>query len=386
MTKINLSNMNEPVALLKRLIACPSLTPEQAGALDVAQDMLTAAGFSVQRLPMGEVDNLWATDGAPPRLVFAGHIDVVPPGDMAAWQSDPFVATERDGFIYGRGAADMKSGVAAMLCAAVRIRQKSGAGGVALLLTSDEEGTALHGTQHVVKWWQQNGGGIIDYGIVGEPTCESVFGDAIKIGRRGSLTATITAHGRQTHAAYPHRGDNPNHRLLPALSEMLRRWPPIADSGGDFPPTSLQVVELQSGVGAHNVIPATAAAVINFRYAPTDDAAILRQEVESCLRLAGGEWECEWQHGAMPFSTAADGELAPALQESISQCTAQRAKFSTGGGTSDGRFLRAICRELVEFGPLNETIHAPNERVSIDEVKLLTDIYEDTARQLLQKK
>ena len=385
MTKINLSDMNEPVALLKRLIACPSLTPEQAGALDVAQDILTAAGFSVQRLPMGEVDNLWATDGAPPRLVFAGHIDVVPPGDMAAWQSDPFVATERDGFIYGRGAADMKSGVAAMLCAAVRIRQKGGAG-VALLLTSDEEGAALHGTQHVVKWWQQNSGGIIDYGIVGEPTCESVFGDAIKIGRRGSLTATITAHGRQTHAAYPHRGDNPNHRLLPALSEMLRRWPPVADSGGDFPPTSLQVVELQSGVGAHNVIPATAAAVINFRYAPTDDAAILRQEVESCLRLADGEWEYEWQHGAVPFLTAADGELASALQKSISQCTAQRAKFSTGGGTSDGRFLRAICRELVEFGPLNETIHAPNERVSIEEVKLLTDIYEDTARRLLQKK
>ena len=390
----------DSVALLKQLINCRSITPQHDGALDLAQMCLNDAGYRVQRLPAGDVDNLWAADNHSPRLLFAGHVDVVPPGDLALWRGNPFVAEERDGFVYGRGAADMKSGVAAMICAAVNLRRR-GVGGIAVLLTSDEEGAALHGTRHVVEWRQKNCAAAIPFAIVGEPTCEHAFGDTVKIGRRGSLTAHISVCGQQTHVAYPQNGDNPIPRLLTALQTILQQTAAIdhsaavnadknfyqtdtASGAADaFPPLGVQIVMLKSGV-ADNVIPATAQATINFRYAPRHEIVRLRHITETCLQQAAAtQWKCEWRHGAEPFITAADSELVRALQNSIMTVCGRRATLSTGGGTSDGRFLRAICRQLAEFGTLNETMHAPNERVSCDSVRMLTDIYEKTASQLL---
>ena len=379
--------MTDATALLKQLINCKSITPEQGGALDLAEEFLSAAGFSAQRLPAGGVDNLWAADCDSPVLLFAGHVDVVPPGDLALWKTPPFSARESGGFIYGRGAADMKSGVAAMLCAA-RNLQKSGARGVAVLLTSDEEGAAIYGTRHVAAMRQKNGCAKIPYGILGEPTCTAEFGDAIKIGRRGSLTARITVRGKQAHAAYPHQGDNPIHRLCAAVSEILRCAAEMAKTGkkSDFPPLGAQAVMLKSGI-ADNVIPAAAEATVNFRYAPSDSPELLRRTTEKCLQNAAPEkWECEWIHGAEPFLTRKDGALVGALQDAIFAVCGRRAELSTGGGTSDGRFLREICGEIAEFGVVNDTMHAPNERAESESVQKLAEIYEFAAQKLLAQK
>ncbi len=387
--------MSDAVLLLRQLINCKSVTPEHGGALDLAENFLRDAGFSAQRLPAGGVDNLWAADGESPALLLAGHVDVVPPGDLAQWESPPFEAEERGGFIYGRGAADMKSGVAALLCAARELRGR----GVAVLLTSDEEGAAIHGTRHVAEWRKQNGGAQIPFALLGEPTCEKEFGDTIKIGRRGSLTARITVRGKQTHAAYPHKGDNPIHRLAAALPEILHRAAAAAKLGenaagagektggeADFPPLTAQIVMLKSGV-ADNVIPPAAAATVNFRYAPPDTPALLRPLVEEPLQnAASGQWECEWIHGAAPFLTPRGGALAGALQDAIFAVCGRRAAFSTGGGTSDGRFLREICGEIAEFGVINETMHAPNERAECDSVRKLAEIYRRAGMQLLAEK
>ena len=375
--------MSEEAALLKQLIGCRSITPAHGGALDLAQSLLTEAGFAARRLPAGEVDNLWAADSEQPRLIFAGHVDVVPPGDLENWDSDPFAAVERDGFIYGRGAADMKSGVAAMLMAARRLRRR-GVSGIAVLLTADEEGAAVHGTRHVVEWWQNNGGGRVPFVIVGEPTCEKTFGDTIKIGRRGSLTARITVRGRQTHVAYPNKGDNPIPRLLAVLDDLLGEFPPaVAATADGFPPTVAQAVAVSSGGDANNVIPAAALATVNFRYAPPEDEHTLRRATEACLRRTAPQWQCEWTHGAQPFMTGADGVLVRTLQHSIAAVCGVTAGYSAAGGTSDGRFLRTMCDELAEFGVVNETMHAVNERVAADSVRMLAEIYERTAHKLL---
>ncbi len=374
--------MTDATILLKQLINCKSVTPEQGGALDLAEKFLCDAGFFVRRLPAGNTDNLWADDGGAPKLLFAGHVDVVPPGDLDLWETPPFSADERGGFIYGRGAADMKSGVAAMLCAAANLR-RGGVGGIAVLLTSDEEGPALHGTRHVVEWRRKNGGEKIPYAILGEPTCEAEFGDAIKIGRRGSLTARITVRGKQAHAAYPHLGDNPIRRLCAAVLEILRRAAELSDGGQtDFPPTSAQAVRISGGI-ADNVIPATARATVNFRYAPSNPPEMLRHAAEECLQNAApGQWECEWIESAEPFLTKKDGALVRALQEAIFSVCGRRAALSTGGGTSDGRFLRAVCGEIAEFGVINATMHAPNERAETESVRKLAEIYELTAQKL----
>lgn len=374
-----------PVELLKRLINCRSVTPEHGGALDAAEEMLSETGFATERMPSHGVDNLWASPlNEEPRLIFAGHVDVVPPGDLDAWSQDPFRAEERDGFIYGRGATDMKSGVAAMLCAAAKLRRE-GARGVAVLLTSDEEGEAIHGTRHVTARLQERGVRA-KYCIVGEPTCADEFGDTVKTGRRGSLTARLSVAGRQTHAAYPHMGDNPIPRLVKALSVALDRFPPAppSETPGAFPPTAAQAVFLSAGAGADNVIPGRAQATINFRYAPPDTADSLRQAAEAIFREAAGEnWECEWIHGAEPFQTLADGALAKALSSAIQEVCGRTPAFSTGGGTSDGRFLRVMCDEVAEFGVRNETMHAPDERVAASEVRMLEQVYARAARSLL---
>lgn len=391
----------EVSALLKQLIGCRSITPAEGGALDLAAEVLGDGGFSLRRLPCGGVDNLWAADCDAPSLLFAGHIDVVPPGDLAAWRGDPFVAEERDGYIYGRGAADMKSGVAAMICAACRLR-RAGIGGVAVLLTSDEEGEAIHGTRYVVDIRKRENAAKIPFVIVGEPTCDSALGDTIKIGRRGSLTARIVVRGVQTHAAYPAENGNPIHLLHSALSEVFRKFAALrADSdsarakksGGeaaktdsispdDFPPPGMQIVKIASGI-AENVVPDSAAATVNFRYTPDENADMLRRIVEESLQTAAADkWECEWRHGAMPF-VSAPGALVAALRASIFSVCGRRAKLSAGGGTSDGRFLREIAGELAEFGVVGETMHEADERVKSDSPALLAQIYEQTARELL---
>ena len=375
--------MADACALLKQLINCKSVTPEQGGALDLAEEFLRGAGFAVRRLPAGNVDNLWAEDGGGARLLFAGHVDVVPPGDLALWDSPPFAASERGGFIYGRGAADMKSGVAAILRAAANLRRR-GVGGVTVLLTSDEEGPALHGTRHVAAWLQKNGAPKIPYAVLGEPTCEAEFGDTIKIGRRGSLTARIAVLGKQTHAAYPHLGDNPVHRLCRAAPEILRRAAELSEEngGGDFPPLGAQFVRLESGV-ADNVIPSQARATLNFRYAPSTPPEILRRMTEECLENAApGQWTCEWTEGAAPFLTQKDGVLVRTLRDAVFAVCGKRAALSTGGGTSDGRFLRAVCEEIAEFGVQNGTMHAPNERAEAQSVRQLAEIYELLAEKL----
>ena len=409
--------------LLRQLVSCRSITPEQGGALDLAEKVLAAAGFVVRRLPAQGVENLWAVDSDcagsdslearvsesdssasdsftpdSPRVLFAGHVDVVPPGDLSLWELPPFEGRCRDGFLYGRGATDMKSGVAAMLAAACSLR-RAGVSGVAVLLTSDEEGPALFGTRHVAEWMRR--GAVqtpVPFAIVGEPTCESEFGDVIKIGRRGSLTARITVRGQQTHVAYPHKGDNPIHRLVGALHDVLHEVSLLqhksessADSSDSdsidscqlFPPLGAQIVSLQSGV-AENVIPSEARAGLNFRYAPHDNADALRRLTESCLQKAAPDhWQCEWVHGAEPFLTAG-GKLVDALQQSIFAVCKRRARLSAGGGTSDGRFLRPLCGELAEFGVMSESMHEPNERVCLADVASLAKIYEQTARRLLQ--
>ncbi|MGI9296273.1 MAG: M20/M25/M40 family metallo-hydrolase [Gammaproteobacteria bacterium] len=398
---MNAAAAAEVSALLKQLIGCRSVTPADGGALDLAAEVLRGAGFSVRRLPCGDVDNLWAADCDAPTLLFAGHIDVVPPGDLSAWSGDPFVAEERGGYIYGRGAADMKSGAAAMICAACRLR-RAGIGGVAVLLTSDEEGEAIHGTRHVAELRKRENAPMIPFVIVGEPTCDEAFGDTIKIGRRGSLTARIVVRGVQTHAAYPRDGGNPIHLLHSALSEVFRRFAELrrdsdskrAQKSGeeaaktdslspdDFPPPGMQIVKIASGV-AENVVPASAAATVNFRYTPGENADDLRRLTEESLQTAAADrWECEWRHGASPF-VSAPGALVAALRESIFSACGRRAKLSAGGGTSDGRFLREIAGELAEFGVVGETMHEPDERVAVDSPPMLSQIYEQTARKLL---
>lgn len=371
----------DAVELLKKLIACRSVTPAADGSLDVIAEALAGAGFAAQRLPAGGVDNLLLHKGAPLRLLFAGHVDVVPPGDLALWDSDPFCAVEKDGHIVGRGAADMKSGVAAM---AVALR-RAAADGTGLFLTSDEEGAAEHGTKHFAEWWRGQGNAPIDYCIIGEPTSETVMGDAIKVGRRGSLTGALCIRGRQEHAAFPYRGDNPAHRLARALQQLADQWQPnVAALLRGETVTTFQVVELASGVGAHNVTPPTARAMFNFRYALPDTAEELKQQVGGVLdSAAAGRWECEWTHNAEPYCLPSDSALAGAVQRAVKKCTGATAAFTSSGGASDGRFLRHICGQLVEFGVLNTTIHAPNEKVAAADVRALADVYGEVIEDLL---
>ncbi len=361
------------INLLKQLISCRSLTPADAGSLDLISALLANSGFTVQRLPAGDVDNLWAYKGGETRLIFAGHVDVVPTGELSQWRYDPFTPTEEDGHLFGRGAADMKSGVAAMVVAAMNHPRD----GVGVFLTSDEEGVARYGTRHFTEWWQQQGKEPIPYAVVGEPSCEQILGDAIKIGRRGSLTGHVQIHGKQGHAAYAHHVDNPIHCLLAGFAPLAPHWHDniAAQARGEMV-TTFQVVALQSGVGADNVTPPTANAVLNFRYAAPDTAASLKTKVSECLtHAAANAWECEWEHSAEPYCLPADSRLVHAMQKIVQTHTGQAPRLTTSGGVSDGRFLRHICSQVAEFGVLNSSIHAANENVKISDVRKLSDIY-----------
>lgn len=380
--------MNHALRLTEALIACRSVTPHDDGCQQRVAEHLQPLGFTCTPLVFGpdnhRVHNLWAvhTGSEPgPVVVLAGHTDVVPSGPPEDWRSDPFVPTYRDGRLHGRGAADMKTAVAAMAVAAGRFvtARPAHRGSVALLLTSDEEGPARDGTQRVVSWLQEQGQRL-DACIVGEPTSVDRLGDMIKNGRRGSLSGRLTVLGIQGHVAYPHLADNPVHRLAPALTELVATaW----DAGNeDFPPTTFQVSNIHAGTGVGNVIPGTVVVDFNFRFSPESTAASLRERVETLLARHGVRHELEWTHGADPFRTPA-GPLSTAVSDAIESVCGWRPVLSTTGGTSDARFLARVCPQVIEMGVRNASAHQVDEWVEAEDAERLARIYERTLETLL---
>jgi succinyl-diaminopimelate desuccinylase len=370
----------ETLRLAKALIACRSITPAEDGALGLIESRLSEAGFRCERLDRGAVSNLWARYGdSRPLVCLAGHVDVVPPGPVAEWRSDPFTPTERDGQLYGRGAADMKGPVAAMVTAVERVARSAGPrGSVALLLTSDEEGDAVDGTAAVVSSLRERAV-TIDACIVGEPTSSERFGDTIKNGRRGSLNGRLSVRGQQCHIAYPERGRNPIHDAAPALAALIAaEW----DRGNEyFQPTSFQMSNIHAGTGASNVIPGTLDVSFNFRFSPETSAQALKARVHDILDRFSLQYEIQWTLIGEPFLTRR-GPLVDALSAAVESVAGVRPELSTSGGTSDGRFLATLVREVVEFGPLNDSIHKIDEHVRIADLEPLSVIYERTIRTL----
>ena len=372
----------DTLALARRLVACPSLTPDDAGTLAIVEQRLGALGFSCERIDRAGVTNLWATHGSGgPIVCFAGHVDVVPTGPVEQWSVPPFGATVADGYLVGRGAADMKASVAAMVTAIERVVLSAPAhpGRLALLLTSDEEGDALHGTKAVVEVLQARGM-TIDHCLVGEPTSATRFGDTIKNGRRGSLSGQLRVRGVQCHVAYPERGRNPIHQAAPALAELsATSW----DAGNEyFGPTTFQISNIHAGTGAPNVVPGVLEVQFNLRFSPQSPADHLRERIHAVLDRYGLEYELEWTVSAEPFITP-EGSLVEAVREAVMAEAGVAAELSTSGGTSDGRFLAAIAGQVVEFGPMNDTIHKIDERMAAAYLGPLSRIYERVARALL---
>jgi succinyl-diaminopimelate desuccinylase len=371
------------------LIRRRSVTPADAGCLPLLDARLTRAGFRVERLRYGEVDNLWATHGvddAPgqgPLLVFLGHTDVVPSGPEASWQSPPFEPTVRNGRLYGRGAADMKGAVSAMVVALEQFvaAQPQHRGRVGLLLTTDEEGpTNLDGVRKVAEHFRAVGERI-DWCVVGEPSAREQLGDLIRVGRRGSLSGTLHVHGVQGHVAYPEKALNPIHAFAPALVELAAvRW----DAGnGDFPPTSFQVSNLHAGTGANNVIPGELTALINFRYGTASRAEDLRARTEAILRRHGLGFTLEWNLSGVPFLAPPGGRLRETVVAVCRELCGRDPVQSTGGGTSDGRFIAPLGAEVVEVGPINATIHQVDECVAMAELAQLPAVYRAICERLL---
>ncbi|HEX8964296.1 MAG TPA: succinyl-diaminopimelate desuccinylase [Rhodocyclaceae bacterium] len=374
--------MSATLELARELIARPSITPEDAGCLDLLAARLAPLGFQCERIDVGGVQNLWARRGtARPLFCFAGHTDVVPPGPLEKWGSDPFLPQIRDGQLYGRGAADMKSSLAAFVVAIERFvaATPEHKGSIALLLTSDEEGDAVDGTVRVVEALKARDE-TIDCCIVGEPTSFEAFGDMIKNGRRGSLSAKLVVKGIQGHVAYPERVRNPVHQAAPALAELAAtRW----DEGNEyFPPTSFQISNIHAGTGAGNVVPGEMEVMFNFRFATASTADGLQTRVHQILDRHGLEYDIEWVLGGKPFLTPR-GKLVDVLVGAIEEAAGRTPELSTSGGTSDGRYIADICPEVVEFGPLNRTIHKIDECVAVADLEPLTDIYQGVLRRLL---
>jgi succinyl-diaminopimelate desuccinylase len=364
------------------LVRRPSLTPDDAGIMALLADRLALLGFVCERIDRGGVANLWARHGdTTPLVCFAGHVDVVPTGPADQWSAPPFDGVERDGWLIGRGAADMKASVAAMVTAAERIARAPDSGSLALLLTSDEEGDAVDGTAAAVEWLRARDVRL-DYCIVGEPTSTERFGDRLKNGRRGSLSGRLTVNGVQCHVAYPERGRNPIHLAAPALAELsATSW----DEGNSyFDPTTFQLSNIHAGTGAPNVVPGTLEAMFNFRFSPASPAEEIRGRVHRLLDRHGLDYRLEWTLGAEPFLTAA-GTLVNTVRDAVAAVLGITPELSTAGGTSDGRFLAAVAGEIVEFGPLNDTIHKIDERIAVADLGPLSLIYERTARRLLTR-
>ena len=364
------------------LISRPSVTPDDAGCLDLIAGRLAPLGFRIERLDTGGVSNLWARRGeTAPLLCFAGHTDVVPTGPVERWNSPPFEPTIREGRLHGRGAADMKSSLAAFVTSIERFvaARPDHRGSIALLLTSDEEGIATHGTVKVVEALAARGERL-DYCVVGEPTSVTTLGDTIKNGRRGSLSGTLTVHGVQGHVAYPHLARNPIHLFAPALAELAAiRW----DEGNEFfPPTTWQVSNIHAGTGANNVVPGECQVLFNFRFASVSTADELKRRTHEILDRHGLDYSLDWHLSGKPYLTGR-GELVAALERAIRDTIGIETELSTTGGTSDGRFIADICREVVEFGPVNATIHQLDECISVDALAPLSLIYERTMHALL---
>jgi succinyl-diaminopimelate desuccinylase len=370
------------IVYAKELLRRRSVTPEDAGCQAWLASKLVPLGFQIETIIMGGVTNLWARRGdAAPLVCFAGHTDVVPTGPLERWTNDPFEPTERDGRLYARGAADMKGSVAAFLAAAEEFvaRHPDHPGSIAWLITSDEEGPAVDGTVRVVERLAENGDRI-DYCIVGEPTCGKAFGDTMKNGRRGSLHGRLTVKGVQGHIAYPQKGRNPIHMAAPAIADLAATtW----DEGNEyFPPTTWQISNIHGGTGATNVIPGHLDIVFNFRFSSASTVGGLQQRVHAILDRHGLEYVLEWEIGAKPFLTPR-GRLVEALSAAIKETTGVEAELSTTGGTSDGRFIADICSEVVEFGPINRSIHQIDENVGLSELTQLADVYRRTLENLL---
>jgi succinyl-diaminopimelate desuccinylase len=360
--------------LTRELIARRSITPKDEGCQDLLSRRLSRLGFTVEPVRRGEVSNLWARRGtSSPLLCFVGHTDVVPTGPLEHWHSDPFVPTERDGKLFGRGAADMKTSIAAFVVAVEDFLAKhpSHQGSIALLITSDEEGPAVDGTVRVVELLKSRGERI-DYCLVGEPTCAAKLGDTIKNGRRGSLSGTLRVKGIQAHIAYPHLGKNPVHLVAPALAELAKtEW----DKGNEsFPPTTWQISNIHGGTGADNVIPGEVEIKFNFRFGTASTADSLRERVLAALDRYGLDYKLDWTVSAVPYLTPR-GKLVDALSATIRDVTGAAPGVSTTGGTSDGRFIAEICSEVVEFGPVNATIHKLNEHIDLAAIEPLREIY-----------
>ncbi|OHX14326.1 succinyl-diaminopimelate desuccinylase [Chromobacterium sphagni] len=376
--------MSATLDLARELIRRDSVTPRDEGCQTLMIARLEALGFKVEKMRHGDVDNFWARRGdAAPLFCFAGHTDVVPTGPLDKWDSPPFEPTVRGGLLYGRGAADMKASLAAFVTACERFvaAHPDHRGSLALLVTSDEEGVALDGTVKVVEALEARGESI-DYCIVGEPTSEQQLGDTIKNGRRGSLSGRLIVHGIQGHIAYPQLAKNPIHLMAPALAELAAtHW----DAGNDFfPPTSWQVSNIQAGTGATNVIPGQCELQFNFRFSPESTAEALKERVYRILDTHGLSYELHWQLSGQPFITP-PGALTRSLGQAIAETSGAQAALSTSGGTSDGRFIKRVARELVEFGPINATIHKLNECVAVDDIEPLSGIYQRTLELLLAK-
>ena len=374
--------MTDALELTRALIACPSVTPADAGCQTLMTERLAASGFRIETLQFGSVTNLWARRGdAGPVLCFAGHTDVVPTGPLEEWRSDPFTPVIRDGVLYGRGAADMKSGLAAMVTATEEFvaAHPDHRGSIAFLITSDEEGPSVDGTKRVVEALKARGE-TIDWCIVGEPSSGQRVGDTIKIGRRGSLSGRLTVHGVQGHVAYPQLAENPVHTLAPALAELTARtW----DAGDAFfQPTTFQISNLNAGTGAPNVIPGELKARFNLRYSPVQTVEALKKTVEDILSRHGVRHTIEWYVSGEPFYTP-PGELSQAAVDAISAVTGAAPQLSTGGGTSDGRFIAPLGAQVVELGVTNATIHKVNECVRIEEIGLLHRMYRGVLDRLL---
>lgn len=356
------------------LIARPSVTPHDEGCQRLVAERLSPSGFSTEFMRFGEVDNLWIRRGhEAPLFVFLGHTDVVPTGPLHDWSFDPFVPTVHDGFLYGRGAADMKSSIAAFVTAASGFiaDQPNHRGSIALLLTSDEEGPAVDGTRKVVEVLSDRGESI-DFCLVGEPTCESRLGDMIKIGRRGSLIGTLNICGVQGHVAYPHLAMNPVHRFAPLLAELVAvQW----DTGNShFPPTTFQITSMATSTNTHNLIPGGMSAAFNFRYSTASTAESLMQQVEQIIEKHQVKYEAEWTISGLPFLTESD-ELINIVSQAISRELGIETIPSTTGGTSDGRFIAPTGAQVVEFGPVNKSIHKVNECVALETPGRLAEVY-----------
>jgi succinyl-diaminopimelate desuccinylase len=374
--------MSDVLVLASELIGRRSVTPHDEGCQQLIAARLQRAGFACERLRFGEVDNLWATHGSgAPVLVLLGHTDVVPSGPVGDWASDPFQPTIRDGVLYGRGAADMKGSVAAFVIALEQFAaaHPDHSGTVALLVTSDEEGDAIDGVRRVADAFRARGQSI-DWCITGEPSSTRKLGDLLRVGRRGTLSATLTVKGVQGHVAYPDKARNPIHQALPALAELAaRHW----DDGYEtFPPTSLQISNFNAGTGANNVIPGEAKVLFNLRYNPHWDALRLESEIDAVLDRHGLEYDVHWHRGGEPFYTP-EGRLRAVAREVLGEFAGATPEESTAGGTSDARFIAPLGAQCIEVGPVNASIHQVDENVSVADLEALPALYRRLIERLL---